>query len=170
MQEHRIQEVREMLQDHLHPGEEFRVRWQDDRLDVTPLQGHSSLVHDESELYGLLMTVNERISNAGTGLAFFGLGATLFAILALALDWFEIKETQNLRNWWVYVLMASGGLVVTGWLTGLQENAAFRASERELERALDQARLSRYTLLTMIKDDDELDSLTELLKKTPAKK
>jgi len=170
MQEHRLQEVREVLGNHIYPGEEFRVRWEDERLEVVPLDGRSALVQDDDELYGLLLVVNERISNAGTGLAFVGLGLTAFVVLSIAFTWFPniTGSLDELRSWWFYAAAGLAGLVVTGWLTGMRERVAFRASERELDRELDRARISRYALLAMIKDDDELDSLTEMLKAVPS--
>ncbi|MDJ0974429.1 MAG: hypothetical protein QNJ98_08230 [Planctomycetota bacterium] len=166
MQEYRIQELRNALRDHLSPGESFRAYWQDDELRVVPDEGDAGLVYEDKAFYGMLLTINERVSNAGTTLALFGLGLSAFVILSIAFNWFPdlTGGLDDLRAWWFYVMAGLAGLVFTGWLTGFRERAAFRETERDLEDGLDRLGLTRYALLAIINDDEELSSLVEMLK------
>lgn len=168
MQAHRIREVEELLRGHLYPDEAFRVVWESGELTVVPGEGEEARLPDDPDFHGQLLSLNERISDAGSLLALFGLGGTLFVILAIAFDAFPnvTGSLDILRAWWFYVVAAVAGLALTTSLTSLRERAVFRRAASELDDGLERHGLSRYALLSIINDDDDLSSLVEMLKST----
>lgn len=119
----------------------------------------SALRDSDPELYGYLIVVNDRISNA-TGC----LWPTALLLATLAACGAVAQFRPDLAFWWVYAII----VVIAGvlWILGNEwrEQVVYLQTRDELFSRLTRANLSRDRLLALVASDTQLSNLTSKLK------
>ncbi|GAB6043214.1 hypothetical protein [Endothiovibrio diazotrophicus] len=124
--------------------------------------------HDE--LLGLLLSVNQKLSDAGTGIMGFFL--LLYVALAVIL-FFDLGAGYDypLHRYDSWVTYAAGLVVVfivAGYLSGLQEKLTYLRQKGRIEQALLKRGISRHLLIAKIEKSPGL-SLKNVAKNLKAK-
>jgi hypothetical protein len=164
------------LRDIMQDGDRFLVSCKNGAVDVDPPpvdEKEEELSKTEPELYGHLMTLNQELSSAGTGLTFFFLIASVLISMAIGLGWLESLfdiSTDSLESWWVYLLIVILGFMIGGALADGKSKDAFARAYGNLMSMASRAGFNRYTLLARIKDDKELSELVKYLGKEGAER
>lgn len=121
------------------------------------------------ELLGLLFSVNQKLSDTGTGimsLAFFlylAFITTLFFDLGAAYG-YSLLEYDS---WLTYVVVLIVGVLVSGFLAGVQEKLVFRRHAAKLDTEMAQNGISPLVVIAKIEKSPglELQNVVEKLKK-----
>lgn len=160
----KYQEIAEALDGLLREGEQLVVSQIEGEVRVREMvedeeEVVSSLRDTDPDLYGYLIVVNDRISNA-TGC----LWPTVLLALTIAACGAVASFRPDLSFWWVYTLIVIGGCVI--WVLGNEwrEQVVYWHNRPDLFARLNAASLSRDRLLAVVASDSQLSSLTGKLK------
>ena len=160
----KYQEIAEALDGLLREGEQLVVSRVEGEVHVREMVEDedavvSSLRDSDPELYGYLIVVNDRISNA-TGC----LWPTFLLALAIGACGALASFRPDLAFWWTYAVI----VVVAGvmWVLGNEwrEQVVYHQNRGELFARLSSANLSRERLLAVVAADAQLSSVTSKLK------
>jgi hypothetical protein len=126
------------------------------------------LAREHPRLYGILLSVNQRVDDAGSNAIWiFGLAAVGLCV-AIHLRWLEPVlgvEMDSVRSGGVYTLIILVAIFIGGSYIGWLERRAYAAHREEIRQALRGTDLDRYTLLAAIETDDSLEDVRPLIKK-----
>jgi len=123
---------------------------------------------DHAELYGQLLTANEGISDAGSFVTILLMVGGLLVCLAVHMAWFDGilgVPVGSLQSWWFYVLVAVGVFGIIGAYGSAREQQVYGQYRQEIFLAIDEAGLTKNTVLAAINDDPALKSIAERLRK-----
>jgi hypothetical protein len=172
LEEKRIAELTERIEDFLCEGEEFLIRCQEGETEVIPGPEVSPVRRNHEELYGFLLSLNQQLADAAM-LPRWIVRLTLFSlILGLHLDWFSGLalpiDFSKLQSWWAYGLIFLFGLAVNSLIKEAAQHAIYARRRGELLRLLGESGLPKYRLMTQIEGDQALADASHMLKKDHA--
>ncbi len=151
----------------IQPGEAWTVRKdQEARIEVVR-DTKSTLSSTNPELYGRLLNVSERLSNAGGSLCIWGPIGVLVLCLGLHLNWFEGvlgDAADRFRSIWFYILAAFVSFFAFGGIARYWERFKYGQFRDAVLRALDEAKISPHRLIADIEGDGALEHLADQLK------
>ncbi len=107
---------------------------------------------DQDELLGLLLSVNQKLSDAGTGI----MGFSFFLYVALAVTlFFDLGShyDYSLRGYDSWVTYAAGFavlFVISSYLSGLMEKITYLWQKDRINQALMRRGISTYVLISKI--------------------
>jgi hypothetical protein len=172
LEEKRISELTERIEDFLCEGESFLIRCQDDELEVLPAQQANPVRRNHEELYGLLLSLNQQLADAALIPRWVVRLSVLTLILALHLNWFSGWDLPidlgKLQSLWVYGLMALLGHAVNSLITEWRQHQIYAGRRGELLAHLNEIGLGKYRLLTQIEGEALLSEVSHLVKKDHA--
>ena len=177
----RRDDVARALEPLLQPGDLFLVCRDEDAVAVTPLPSdvlgtRSPLRLLNPELYGLLLAIDQRISDASGCLpkliATTGAVALSFAVHGRLFHGLTAEPRlhhllDELRSGWTYALIgvvALAALIITqGW----QERLAYERERRALSERLLRERAIPYEVVSQMEGDDSLSFVSKHMKRDP---
>lgn len=169
LEEKRIAELTERVEDFLCEGEEFVIRCQDEEIEVLPAQQASPVRRNHEELYGFLLSLNQQLSDAAQIPRWVVRFLVLGMILALELDWFAGLavpiDFAKLQSWWVYGLLLLFGFAINSLLKEWRQHRIYAGRRSEFLHVLGQIGLAKYRLLTQIENDPALEEVSQMLKR-----
>ncbi len=172
LEEKRIAELTEMVEDFLCEGEAFLVRCEEDQIEVVPAQHANPIRRNHEELYGLMLSLNQQLAQAAT-LPRWGVRLFVFAsILALHLEWFSGLglpiNFAKLQSGWVYGLLFAFGFATNSLIKEWTQHGIYARRRSELQQYITEAGLPKYRVLTEIEGDASLSNVASMLKKDHA--
>jgi len=169
LEEKRIAELTERVEDFLCEGEEFLVRCQDDEIEVIPTQQASPLRKTHEDLYGFLLSLNQQLGDAALIPRWIVRIALLTLILALHLDWFAGLDLPfdlaKLKSGWVYALIGLFGYAVNSLLKEWRQHQIYARRRGDLILELQEGGIPKNRVLTQIEGDPALAECSLLLKR-----
>lgn len=169
LEEKRIAELTERIEDFLCEGEEFVIRCQEDEIEVLPAQQASLVRRNHEELYGLLLSLNQQLGEAALIPRWIVRFLVYATILAVHLDWFTGLNIpvnfSKLQSWWFYGLLFLIGFAVNTLLKEWRQHRIYAHRRPEFLNVLQQSGLAKYRLLTQIEDDAALEEVSQMLKR-----
>ncbi len=169
LEEKRVAELTERVEDFLCEGEEFLVRCLDDEIEVIPAQQASAVRRTHEDLYGFMLSLNQQLSEAAAVPRWIVRLGVLALILGLHLDWFAGLpvpiEMAKLQSWWVYGLMLLLGYAVNSLVHEWRQHQIYNNRRAELLHLLNESGLPKYRLLTQIEGDPAVSDFSSMLKK-----
>ncbi len=169
LEEKRIAELTERIDDFLCEGEEFLIRCQDDQIEVIPAQQTSPVRRNHGELYGFMLSLNQQLSEAAVIPRWIVRFLVLVLILGLHLQWFTGLplpiDVAKLQSWWVYGLILLFGYAVNSLIHELRQHQIYNRRRGELFHILEASGLVKYRLLTQIDGDPSLVEFSSMLKR-----
>jgi hypothetical protein len=168
LEEQRQADLRRHLEEAVFEGESFLVSRQDGELEVEPAPGASRIRRADEELYGVLLSIEQCLADAGRIWRWLVRIGVLTAVIALELGWIERIGQVNaarLRSWWLYLLLAVCGFVVNILITEAATHRVYARRRDELHEAIEKSGLNRYRVLSLIETDGTLTHVARLLKK-----
>ena len=121
MDDYRVEELTEYLQEVVHDGEYFTVRKTSSVLRILdPGSAEPSLSEDHPSLHGRLLAINERLDASGGNLGLFTVLAIVFSCVALEMSWVDSLwglELDQLQSFWVYLIIAIAGFLISSFLS-----------------------------------------------------
>jgi hypothetical protein len=172
LEEKRIAELTERIEDFLCEGEEFLIRCQDGQTEVLAGPEINPVRRNHEELYGFLLSLNQQLSEAANlprwivRILFLGL------ILGLHQDWFSGLpwpiDFAKLQSWWVYGLVFLLGFAINSLIQEWAQHRIYAHRRSEFSRLLNESGLPKYRLLTQIEGDPSLPAVSQMLKKDHA--
>ena len=164
--EERIENIARVVKDYLREGEAFLVQCQEDEILVEEAP-HTRFQLKHPRLYGRLLSVNDQL-DAGCGLVL-TLGA-ISALLCLGLyagwldDLLPPNVVPHLQTWWFYVPFVVAWLCIGLWFNDRYAKRAYRRGRAELLAVMRDEGFERDTLVPVIKDIPEFESVVGQLK------
>ncbi len=122
----------------------------------------------DEELYGALLSANERIKGAGGNLVIISMIVGILFSFAVQLQWFEQffdVDLSRIRHWSVYLVNAVICFFLGGILCDIFEKSAYRKYKQDIFYLARRADLSKYQLVANIAGDEDLTNIAEWLKK-----
>lgn len=172
LEEKRVAELTERIDDFLCEGEEFLIRCQEGQTEVIPGPEVSPVRRNHEELYGFLLSLNQQLAEAARLSRWVVRLAFLSLILGLHLDWFSSLalpiDFTKLQNWWVYGLVFLFGFAVNSLIKELAQHHIYANRRADLMRLLRESGLPKYRLLTQIEGDSALSEISHMLKRDHA--
>ena len=174
LEEKRIAELTELVEEFLCEGEEYVVRCQDDEIEVLPAATSSSpLKRSHEELYGLLLSLNQQLTEAARWPRWIVRFVFWGVILGLHLDWFSGVaglpiDVQKLQTPWAYVLIFLFGFGINSVIKEWQQHRIYARHRAELLHHLQNTGLGRYRVLSQIQGDPGLGAIAQWLKRDHA--
>lgn len=169
LEEKRIAELKERIEDFLCEGEEFVIRCQDDEIEVLPAQQSSPVRRNHEELYGLLLSLNHQLAQAAQIPRWIIRFLVLGTILAVHLNWLDGLhlpiDFSKLQSWWVYGLLMLFGFAINSLFKEWRQHRIYAGRRSELVHVLQQSGLAKYRLLTQIENDAALEEVSHMLKR-----
>lgn len=166
MADDRAEVVKKALDGVLQDGERWVVSRTKGEVEVR--DAASRLKEENPRLYGVLLTHEQAIAEAG-GMLFFGalLGAigVSIALHVRLLDGPLGDHAAQLRSGWVYAFLIIVAVIGSLRLCGHFERQAYARRRDELLDEIGQAGLDRPTLLTLLEGDSALSNVAEHLKR-----
>lgn len=126
------------------------------------------LREDHPELYGALLSANQKLESAGGTIMILLLALGGVVCLAAGQKWIDALIKTNcdfLREWWGYVGIMVAALMLGGFLSELRERRVFASVRGELFHLMEDAGFSRYTLIATLEGSETLAKVAEHLKK-----
>ena len=124
----------------------------------------SDFKEDNKELYGLLMSVNERVTNVGSNLIWI-LGVAVFALcVTIHMRWVDTIfgiPIDRVRGFSVYILMFLVAFVIITLFSQIRENMVYQAAKPYILRKMQESGLSAETLIAEISEDQDLKEIRE---------
>ncbi len=172
LEEKRISELTERIENFLCEGEAFLIRFQEDELEVLPAEQASPIRRNHEELYGLLLSINQQLAEAALIPRWVVRLLVLTWILALHLEWFSGLpvpfDISKLQSGWVYALIAVFGFAVNSLFKEWRQHRIYADRRGELLTQIAETGLSKYRVVTHLQDDGELSDISHMLKKDHA--
>lgn len=172
LEEKRISELTERIEDFLCEGEAFLIRCQDDAVEVLPAEQANPVRRNHEELYGLLLSLNRQLSDAALIPRWMVRFLTFGLILALHLEWFSGLalpiDLAKLQNYWVYGLILLLGFAINSLIKEWRQHQIYGHRRGELLAQLNETGLGKYRLLTQIEGESDLSDISHMLKKDHA--
>lgn len=172
LEEKRIAELTERIEDFLCEGEEYLIRREEGQTEVLPGAQINPVRRHHEELYGFLLSLNQRLAEAAAIPRWIVRFVFLSLILGLHLDWFSDLALpinfEKLQNWWVYGLIFLFGFAINSLIKELAQHRIYANSRSELLRLLGESGMPKYRLLTQIEGDAALSDAAHILKKDHA--
>lgn len=164
----RMHQIVDALADTLEDGDAFLVWCTDNTIHVEEYSGDdssgrlSSLQRSHPDLYGYLASANAQISDAT------GCGWMVFALILAVAGCAGIYQfLPNLRPGWWWVMPLYVAVIFYVWIQVCQwcEAAVYRRHAQELRSQIDSAGLSRLKVLALIEGDENLNFVSQWLKR-----
>lgn len=172
LEEKRIAELTERIEDFLCEGESFLIRCQDEEIEVLPAQQANPIRQNHEELYGLLLSLNQQLAEAAVIPRWFVRFLVFSMILGLHLEWFSGLalpiDWAKLQSWWVYLLIFLLGYAFNSLLKEWRQHQIYAHRRGELMQHLNESGLGRYRLLTQIEEEPNLSEVSHMLKRDHA--
>ena len=172
LEEKRVAELTERIEDFLCEGEEFLIRCQDDEIEVIATQQASPIRRTHEELYGFLLSLNQQLRDAALIPRWIVRFVILSLILALHLEWFDGLplpfDVGKLQNWWVYGLILLFGFAVNSLLKEWRQHQIYAHRRGDFLAHLNDSGLPKYRLLTQVDGDPALAEFSLMLKRDHA--
>lgn len=172
LEEKRIAELTERIEDFLCEGEEFLIRRQDGETEIISGPEVNPVRRNHEELYGFLLSLNQQLAEAGHLLRWIVRLVFLSLVLGLDLDWFSgfglPIDFAKLQSWWVYALILLFGFAVNSLIKELAQHQIYAGRRSDLLRLLNDSGLPKYRLLTQIEGDSALSEVSHMLKRDHA--
>ena len=157
------------LEEVVWPGETWTIRRVGAKFEVEE-GDRSSLADSQPELYGRLLQINEKLSEAGGSLIIVAMIATLAACIGIHLHWLEQlvgPKIDAVRSFWFYGFALVAAFFGSLYSAKAWEGVVYRRLRDNLLRAISDAGLTPHKVLVQIEGDDALDDLADQLKTDP---
>jgi hypothetical protein len=172
LEEKRIAELTERIEDFLCEGEEYLIRCQEGQTEVIPGPEVNPIRRNHEELYGFLLSLNQQLAEAASLPRWIVRLLFLSLILGLHLDWFSGLalpiDLARLQSWWVYALIFLFGFAVNSLIKELSQHHIYASRRSDLLRLLNESGMPKYRLLTQIEGDSALSEASLMLKRDHA--
>ena len=172
LEEKRIAELTERIEDFLCEGEEFLIRCQEGETEVVPGPEVNPVRRNHEELYGFLLSLNHQLAEAADLSRWIVRFLFLSVILGLHLDWFSDLALPinfvKLQSWWVYGLVFLFGFAINSLIKEWAQHHVYANRRGELLRLLNESGMPKYRLLTQIEGDASVSEVSHMLKKDHA--
>jgi hypothetical protein len=154
------------LDDVVWPGETWIIRRKGAKFEVEE-GNRSSLADDHPELYGRLLQVNERVSEAGGWMVIVGMLCTLAFCVAVHLDWLVPlagDKLEPVRSFWFYGFALVLAFFAFAGLAKLWEGVVYRRYRDSMLQSIEKAGTTPQVVLVQIEGDESLDDLADRMK------
>lgn len=169
LEERRVQDLTELLTDEVFDGEEFLIRCELGEVQVIPPYT-LALAHTHPDLNGVLLSVQQRLVDAGTYLVWLVRLLCLAAILCLHLELVETVgefSLKPLRSPWIYGFLLLLAYLTNTWLVEIREAAVYSRHRQDLFDELQRTDIGLYRLVTKLDGRLEFAVLLVWLKREP---
>jgi len=166
MSDDRTGEVQDALSDVLENGDRFVVSKHDGTIAV--VVAPSKLKEEQPQLYGTLLSLNQALVDAGGLLTIFflvGAAGISVALHVHLLDTLIGPRAEDLRSVWLYLFLLVAAFVVGGQIATMIERSTFNNAREEVLAEIENAKLERMTVLTLIEGDPALSNVAEHLRR-----
>jgi hypothetical protein len=172
LEEKRIAELTERIEDFLCEGEAFIIRREEDELEVLPAQKDNPIRRNHEELYGLMLSLNQQLAEAASLPRWVVRLMVLSLILALHLEWLSGLplpiDFAKLQNYWVYGLIFLLGFAINSTIKEWCQHQIYARRRGELMRQLQDSGLPKYQALTQMEGEPALSEVSHMLKRDHA--
>jgi hypothetical protein len=158
----------ESLRERVLDGEGAAAPSENGSVPVSPGEDEDDRESELVELRGMMLSLNEQISDVGTNLIFVLAVLVALACLAIHLRWLGggVGEAlEGLRSVWFYLFLFLAGFTVFGVYTEFAAKRVFQRRKRKLYDAIDKSAVGRAELLAKIADDESVKDLAEQMRK-----
>jgi hypothetical protein len=169
MNENRIAELSQLLDDKVNEGESFSVRKEDDELEIVAENEDARiLAREQPGVYGRLLALNEQLDQAGGFL-----GSILYVLiawfcLAIHMSWIEAfagMPVEQLRSFWLYLAVAVVGFLIHNIIRDFLASFVYRNNRDDLHMAIRQHGVDSFELLARIEDVSAMKAIAKHLKR-----
>src|SRR5688572_21320074 len=126
LEEKRIAELTERIDDFLCEGEEFLIRLQDGQTEIISGPEVNPVRRNHEELYGFLLSLNQQLAEAAQLPRWIVRLLFLSLVLGVHLDWFSGLampiDFSKLQSWWVYALVSLFGYAVNSLIKEMAQH------------------------------------------------
>jgi len=161
------QEIADALSGVLADGQSCFVQCKDNVVTVDAPDALAQFWQDHTELYGYLLSLNEAIRGAVGYFYSFMFVITALACLAVHLAWvddFLGMPVAKLQSWWLYLVVAVVMFVIACTVGESRYRGNYLRYRRGVMQAIDDAGLTKNSVLAMIHGDDSLARVADQLK------